>query len=787
MRLLPVWPDHERRRPFGAQPEAQPQPDHRTHEHQYLPLRLLSAHRPRRRARREGGLIMTIQFSNADISRRGFMIGAAGFTFAVASRLPFGTAEAAGKDVALSPWVTISTDDTVAIMSPAAEMGQGSLTSLPLILAEELDADWSKVRIVVAPPNDELYKNPAFGYMYTAGSNAVTAYFKDLRRFGAQVRKVLLANAAGHWNAPVEELTTEPNAVVHGKSGRRLSYGEIAAFAQVPAKAPEVTESELKKTDQFRLIGKDVMRVELPQKINGSAQYAIDVQVPGMLYGAVLRAPVEGGAPDKIDEAKAKSIAGVVRIVPLPYGVGVIAETPLAAFDAKEALEVSWTRTGKGWGFNTEKALVAFAAAARDMSRPTKLWAKEGDAVAALQNAATVVDGEYRNDLVYHAQMEPLNAVAAVSPNGDACELWCGVQSKTIAVTVAANALKIAPDKITYHDMLMGGGFGRRGHRDEEYVHDAVVLSNAVKKPVKMMWTLEDDVHNGRFNPLSVHYLRAGFDAAGKLIAYHHRKATDEVTAFQDPVRFGRQNGRDIIAFVGIDAAYYEVPNRLAEAVPQDSGLRTSSLRGISHLTNIFAIESFMDELARKRGVDPATFRRDLVKSAPRAIAIIDKVANMAGWGKKRENSALGFTYMNYSGTQIALAAEVTVDRRTGAIRVPNVWTALDPGINVQPNTILAQTESSIVYGLGFALFERITTDDGAVEQSGFYDYHVPRINEIPEMHIELVPTNNHPTGVGQMATPLVAPAIANAVAALTGVRLRETPMSTERVKKALG
>jgi isoquinoline 1-oxidoreductase beta subunit len=730
---------------------------------------------------------MTIQTSNADISRRGFMIGAAGFTFAVALRLPAGTAKAAGKDAVLSPWVTISSDDTVAIVSPAAEMGQGSLTSLPLILAEELDADWSKVRIVVAPPNDELYKNPAFGYMYTAGSNAVTAYFKDLRRFGAQVRKVLLANAARRWNVPAEELTTEPNAVVHAKSGRRLTYGEIAAFAEVPAKAPEVTESELKKTDQFRLIGKDVMRIELPQKVNGTAQYSIDVQVPSMLYGTILRSPVEGGAPGTIDDAKAKAVAGMVRIVPLPYGVGVIAATPWAAFDAKEALKVTWTRTGKAWGFNSERALNDFAAAARDMSQPTKLWAKEGDAMAALQTAATVVESEYRNDLVYHAQMEPLNAVASVSPAGDACELWCGVQSKTIAVTVAADALKIAPDKITYHDMLMGGGFGRRGHRDEEYVHDAVVLSDAVKRPVKMMWTREDDVRNGRFNPLSVHYLRAGFDTAGKLIAFHHRKACDEVTAFQDPVRYERAKGRDAISFVGIDAPYYAIPNRLGEAVPRESGLRTSSLRGISHLTNIFAIESFMDELARKRGVDPAAFRRDLVKTNPRALHIIDRVARMADWDRKRDGSALGFTYMNYSGTQIALIAEVSVDRKSGVVRVPNVWTALDPGIAVQPDNIVAQTESSIVYGLGFALFERITIDDGAVQESNFYDYHVPRLNEVPQMFIEVVATDNHPTGVGQMATPLVAPAIANAVAELTGVRLRETPMSPDRVKKALG
>jgi isoquinoline 1-oxidoreductase beta subunit len=288
-------------------------------------------------------------------------------------------------------------------------------------------------------------------------------------------------------------------------------------------------------------------------------------------------------------------------------------------------------------------------------------------------------------------------------------------------------------------------------------------------------------------HPLSAHYLRAGFDASGRLIAFHHRKTCDEVTAFQDPVRFKRQNGRDGIAFNGLDAPYYAIPNRLGEAVPRESGLRTSSLRGIAHLTNIFVIESFMDERARKRPVDPATFRRDLVKANPRAVNIIDTVAGMADWGGKRDAGALGFTYMNYSGTQIGLVAEVTLDRGSGKLRVPNVWVALDPGIAGQPDNIVAQTESSVVYGLGFALSERISIKDGAVQESNFYDYYVPRMNEIPEIVVKVVPTDNHPTGVGQMATPLVAPAIANAVAELTGVRLRETPMTSQRVKKALG
>jgi isoquinoline 1-oxidoreductase beta subunit len=287
-------------------------------------------------------------------------------------------------------------------------------------------------------------------------------------------------------------------------------------------------------------------------------------------------------------------------------------------------------------------------------------------------------------------------------------------------------------------------------------------------------------------HPLSAHYLRAGFDASGKLIAFHHRKACDEVTPFQDPVRYERLKGRDAIAFVGLDAPYYEIPNRLGEAVPRESGLRTSSLRGIAHLTNIFAIESFMDELAIKRGIDPAAFRRDLVKANPRAVNIIDTVTRMADWGKKQDDSALGLAYMNYSGTQIALVADVSVDRKMGKLRVSKVWVALDPGIAVQPDNIIAQTESSVVYGLGFALSERITIEDGAVEQSNFYDYYVPRMNDIPEIFVDLVPTDNHPTGVGQMATPLVAPAIANAVARLVNVRLRETPMTPDRVKKAL-
>ena len=325
----------------------------------------------------------------AGMTRREFMVGSAGLTFSVAlagcagtrTMEPVGAALAAsaGNAPAFSPWVSIATDGTIFIQSPSVEMGQGSLTALPLILAEELDADWSNVRIVPAPPDDKLYGNPGFGgTMYTAGSNAVRAYFTPLRTFGAQVRRVLLENAARRWDVPVAELTTEPSVVVHARSGRRLHYGEIAAFAQIPAKAPEVKPEELKKPSEFRLIGKDVMRVELPGKVNGTAQYSIDVQVPGMLYGAILRAPVEDSAPAQIDDAAARAVLGVTRIVRLPYGVGVIAETPWAAFAAKDALKVTWDRRAPGWGFDSDQAMARYAAAARDLKTAVKPWGKTG-------------------------------------------------------------------------------------------------------------------------------------------------------------------------------------------------------------------------------------------------------------------------------------------------------------------------------------------------------------------------------------------------------------------------
>ncbi|HUP95664.1 MAG TPA: molybdopterin cofactor-binding domain-containing protein [Burkholderiales bacterium] len=720
-------------------------------------------------------------------SRRRFMLGAGGFTFATAVGVPDLSAfAAAANQKVLNPYVTLATDGAVYIMSPAAEMGQGSLTSLPRIVADEMDADWSRVTIVPAPPNDKLYGNPLFGRLqYTAGSATVTGYFTPLRQFGAQVRYVLMENAARHWNVPISELTTAPGTVVHANSGRKLSYGDIAAFAKIPGEAPEVALEPLDRA-RFRLIGHDIGRIDVPLKVNGSAQYSIDVQVPGMIYGAILRQPVEGAAPERIDEAAARAIEGVMQIVPLKYGVGVLADTPWAAFKAKNALKVSWSRKATGWGHSSAKALEQFSAVARDPSRKGVAWEEKGDVHAAMKRAATVFEGEYRADYAYHAQMEPLNSVAAVSPAGDACEIWCGTQSQTIAVTAVANALGIPESRVKFNGMLLGGGFGRRGNRDVEFIVDSALMSKAAGRPVKVLWTREDDVHNGRFRPLYVNRISAGMDANGQLIAWHHRVVSDRVLAFMDPVRWKVMKGRDNIAMRGTELPTYEIADRLAEGLQQDTGMRTAPLRAIGVGQNAFANEVFMDEVAAKRGIDPIQFRLQHLAKVPRARHVIEEVARMADWGRKREGRGLGIAYLDYSGTQLAGIAEVSVERASGAINVHNFWCTIDVGVPVHPDNVIAQSESSLVYGLGLALMERITIEDGVVQQSNFYDYHVPRMKDLPPIHIKLIPTPNHPTGAGQMTTPLVAPAISNAVYQLTGVRLRQQPMLSARVLQAL-
>jgi isoquinoline 1-oxidoreductase beta subunit len=356
-----------------------------------------------------------------------------------------------------------------------------------------------------------------------------------------------------------------------------------------------------------------------------------------------------------------------------------------------------------------------------------------------------------------------------------------------MALEATAQALGIERSKVKLHDMLIGGGFGRRGPRDMDFLVDAVLLSKSIGKPVKSMWTREDDVKNGRFRPLSAHLLKAGFEASGKLVAWQHRLVGDRVTPFADPVRYEKAGKKDFILMLGADAKGYDVAHQLVEQVYEDTGVRTAPLRGIGFTANKFATETFVDELAYQRGVDPVKYRLELLSKTPRAHKVMERAAQLADWGRKRDGHGLGAAYIDYSGTQVAAVVEISVDQSSGTIKVHNVWCTIDCGTAVQPDNVVAQTESSIVYGIGLALTERISIKDGAVEQSNFYDYIVPRNRDVPPMHVEVIQTDNHPTGVGQMATPLITPAVSNAVMALTGKRLRHAPFTEERVKKAIG
>jgi len=728
---------------------------------------------------------------NRTMNRRDFLGAAAGLTFALTiapdalSLIDEAFADAPDSSAPYAPnvWLKIAPDGTITMVSPAAEMGQGSFTSLPVIIAEELDADWTKVRPVFPTDwDDKKYGNPGYNYTFqTSASASVTGYFTSLRIAGAQARRVLLEAVAAKWAVPVAELSTEPSVVMHKSSGRRIGYGEIAAFAKVPEKLPAIEEADLKPVENFRLIGTDIARIELPLKVTGKARYGMDVQVPGMVYAAVLQSPYPGGAPVQVDDARARAVPGVTDIFKLPGGVGVIGTTVEGTQAAKNLLRVSWS-DAPGARLDSERALEDLGAIGRDKSRDGVAYEKTGDAKAAMTSAKSVFRGEYRTRYVYHAQMEPMNATAAVSADGQSAEIWVGTQASTSLLNGVARLLQTERSKITLHQQFLGGGFGRRGNH--ETVYDAVRLAKAAGKPVKLIWTREDDLTFGKFRPMTAHHIEAGFDAGGKLVAWHHRIVAESVLAFVSGDPTPRQ---DRIVMKGSPAVQYPVANKLAEHVIEDRGARLSPWRGVGNGHNAFAIESFVDEMAKEFGKDPVAFRLELSEGVPRMQHLIRVVAEMSDWTRKHNGTALGIGTMVKDDTLAAGVAEVSLDRATGKIKVHNFWAAVDAGIAVQPRNLAAQTEGSIVYALGSVLREKITIKDGRVLQSNYSDYEVARMSDVPNIEIKIVSTANKPTGGGEEGVPLVACAVGNAIAALTGVRLRELPFSPDHVRGALG
>lgn len=724
------------------------------------------------------------------LSRRDFVAGGAGLTFAFAfgglmtARPEAVLAATGGTMKTIGGWVTIGVDNTITIAAPIAEMGQGVFTSLPMIVAEELDADWSKVKPVVPPQVPGLYGNPQLGgAVYVVASRTTDGFWDKARMHGAQARRVLMQAAADKWGVPLAEVSTEPNTVVHSASGRRMTYGEIAQFATVPAELPKIEPADLKKPEEYRIIGKSVARFDVPDKVHGGAKYGIDAQVPGMVYATILRSPVEGGEPDQVDASGLLKIPGVTQTIKLKDAIAVVGTSVDAVFKGREALNVTW-KGGATVGYDSEKALGEYAARARKLDEKGLSYRSEGDANGAISKAAKVLSAEYLTDYVHHAQMEPLNAIVSVNEAGDGAEIWMGTQGQTIIAGAVAGFLKTKPQNIKVHQQFLGGGFGRRAYADIAIYGAAV--SKHVKKPVKLIWPREQDVQACWMRPQTAHFLQAGLDQNGNLVGWRHRIVGEAVTGYMAPQRLEAAKGLDPLTLEGAEHLY-AIDNLSVEYLREIRGNPLAAWRAIGSGPNKFAIECFIDELARAQDIDPVEFRVKLLAKHPRGRKIIETVAKMANWGSKpAEGRALGFAYADIWRTPVAGAAEISVDRNTGVIRVHRFWNAVNPGIVVNPDIVVQQSESNVVWGVSQALKERITKKDGAVQQSNFHDYEVLRMSEVPEIFTEVIVTNDRPTGIGEIVLPVVAPAVANAFFTLTGKRLRHMPFTPERVQEAL-
>ena len=728
-----------------------------------------------------------------ELKRREFLAAGLSFSVALGAGLASSSDPAQAQTAGLKAnvWVTIGTDDSVVVTTPTGEMGQGTTTALPMILAEELDADWSKVRIEYAPPNPRVYGNPhplLNGGQASLASIAVPGYFTPLRIAGAQARRVLLDAAAARWGVPVAELSTASGVVTHAASGRRLRYGEIAAFATVPAQLPAITVADLKKPEQYKLIGRaDLGRTDVLSKVNGQAKFGIDVTVPDMVYATVLESPMDGARPDQVNTAEAMAVPGVIQVLALPFGVAVIAQTVEASRTARNVLKakVSWdTSNARAAGFDSDKAKEEYARNGRSAEAKPMNAYKKGEADQALASAARVIEGTFWSEHTYHAQLEPMNCVARVAADGQSAEVWTGTQAPVLAAMAAAGVLKTTPDKIRLNQMLLGGGYGRRITPD--IVAQTVAIANASKRTVKLILTREDDMAAARPRPMTHHIMRAGLDAQGKLVGWKHRIVAENVDAVAAPPRFAATGGKDYIGWQGSNLPHYDIANWESEGVREQRGMRVHAFRGIGAGHNKFAIESFLDEVAQARKMDPLAMRLELTQNDPRARAVIEAVAEMSDWKRKRTGRALGLAFADYHGTVAAGVAEVSLDAKSGKITVHNYWTAADPGLVVHPESVLGQLEGGAVFGLSVALLEELTIKGGAVQQTNYHDYPVLRMADMPEIHTRIVRSGAAPTGMGEAGVGPVAPAIANAVAQLTGKRLRELPMTPARVKRQL-
>src|SRR5690242_1935461 len=691
---------------------------------------------------------------SARVTRREFLEtgAAAGASLVIGFRLPAlergGHSAPGATSFQPNAWLEIRPNGAVIIWTGRSEMGQGVKTAMPMIVADELEADWSRVTVAQADAD------PAYGDQFTVGSRSVRSGFEPLRQAGAAAREMLVGAAALTWNAPRESCRAHSGTVEHVPSGRRLGYGELAARA---ATLPVPREASLKPASEFHIIGTRVPRVDTPDKVDGAAIFGVDVRIPGMLYAAVARCPVFGGRVKSFDPAPALALPGVRRVVEIASGVAVVADGTWPAFQGKQALKIEWDE-GATARWSSDGIWSAFAAAAE---HPGQVVRQVGDVDASLAGAARTVEAVYQAPYLAHACMEPMNCTAHV--RGGKCEIWAPTQNPQGVQRAAAQVTGLNVAAVTVHVTYLGGGFGRRGG-PTDYATEAAELAQKIGAPVQVMWTREDDLQNALYRPATYNVLRCALDARGAPLAWSHRLVGPE--------------GGSFLLTRGADELIYPLPHFRLERATVDAGIPIGPWRGVGPSQNAWVVESFVDELAQAAGKDPYAYRRELVASQPRLVQALDRAAERAGWSvaPAAPGRARGISLWQFGDTFLSQVAEVSVSDE-GAVRVHRVVCAVDCGIAINPGGLEAQIQSAIVYGLTAVLYGEITIEHGRVVQHNFDDYRMLSLAETPEIEVHLVASDAPPCGVGEAGLPPLAPAVCNAVFAATGKRVRRLPI----------
>ena len=667
-------------------------------------------------------------------------------------------------------WVHIADDNTITLISARSEMGQGVYTSMPMLIAEELHVDLRKIKVRIAPSNGKLYGNKLLGgAQLTGGSTSVRDGWEKLRIGGAQVREMLISAAANQWGVDRAGLTAVDGHVL-GANGKKASYGSLAAAA---AKLPVPENVAIKDPKDFTIVGKRTKRLDTPDKINGQAEFGIDVKLPGMVYAALEQCPVIGGTVKSYDATKAKAMPGVLAVVQIPDGVAVVANSWWRANMARQELSIVWDE-GAGAALNDKAMLDSLRAAAKTGTViPLKAV---GDPEAVIAASDKVLRAEYASQLLSHSPLEPMNFTAHYT-NGK-MRLIGSTQWQDAAQSQIAKAVGLAVDDVSVETTFLGGGFGRR--IDIDFIIQAAQIAKQLDKPVKLVWSREDDMTHDFYRPQAIHTLAASLGADGKPTAMTFRLTSQSVTGrvfglpapVQDPL------------MTEAAVAGYNIPASRHDVVKHDAGLRVGYWRSVSHALNAFANEGFIDELAHMAGQDPYAYRLSLLEGKPRFANVLKLAAEKAGWGTPLPaGHSRGIALMEGYDTYMAQVAEISLER--GAIKVHKVTVAADLGHMVNPDTVEAQIQSSVVFGLGAATLQEITLKDGRVQQSNFDKFPIVRMSQAPVIDIVLVESSEKPGGIGEPATALVAPALANALAVLTGKRMRKLPMTAAAIQAA--